>query len=102
MAISSFEIPNDFELGQAYPNPFNPRTNIRYSIPVNAELIMSIYDLQGRLVTNLVNGMVNAGYHEVVWDGSQSSSGLYFIRMNAYNMEHSLQFNQIQKIMLVK
>ena len=95
-------IPDNFELGQAYPNPFNPRTTLKYGLPVNSELVLSVFDIQGRLVKYLEKGIKHAGYHQVTWDGSQSASGLYFIRMDVYDSDHRLQFNKFQKIMLVK
>ena len=95
-------IPDEFKLSQAYPNPFNPRTTIEYALPIEADLLLSIYDIQGRLVTYLVQGLESAGYHKAVWDGSQYASGLYFIRMESYGLGNALKFNQIQKIMLIK
>jgi len=95
-------IPDEFELSQAYPNPFNPRTTIEYALPVEAEILLSIYDMQGRLVTYLAQGLESAGYHKAIWDGSQYASGMYFIRMNVYGLDNKLQFNKLQKIMLVK
>ena len=95
-------IPDDFELGDAYPNPFNPTTTVSFALPVDGDMILSVYDLQGRLVKELANGFKSAGYHEVVWNASHHSSGLYFIRMNVYGSGNTLQFNKFQKIMLVK
>ncbi len=95
-------IPDDYELNRAYPNPFNPRTNIRYSLPVDAEITISIYDIQGRLITYLEDGIKQAGYYELVWDGSWYASGLYFIRMEVYDTYNTLKFQKLQKIMLMK
>ena len=95
-------IPDQFGLSQAYPNPFNPRTTIEYALPVEAEIALSIYDMQGRLITYLAQGLESAGYHKAVWDGSQYASGLYFIRMESYGSGNAIKFNKIQKIMLVK
>ena len=102
MSLQYSPVPNEFELGQAYPNPFNPRTTIEYALPEDAKLLLSIYDIQGRLVSYIAQGFKSAGYHEAIWDASNHSSGLYFIRMNVYDSGNTLQFNKIQKIMLVK
>ena len=95
-------IPGDFELSQAYPNPFNPITTIEYAMPEDAEIVLSVYNVQGRLVTDITHGLQPAGYHKTVWDGAQYASGLYFIRMTVYDLENRLQFNKLQKIMLLK
>ena len=95
-------LPEKFELNPAYPNPFNPMTTIRYGVPVDSEVALSVFDIQGRLIMHLVNGHIPAGYHESVWDGTQHASGMYFIRMNVYDLDNKLQFNKLQKIMLVK
>ncbi|MBT3228542.1 MAG: T9SS type A sorting domain-containing protein [Candidatus Marinimicrobia bacterium] len=66
---------DDFRLHQNYPNPFNPVTTIRYYLANPSELELNIYDINGRLVTNLVSSAQSAGYHEITWEG-QSSTGL--------------------------
>ena len=102
MTLNYTPIPGDFELTQAYPNPFNPITTIEYAMPEDAEIVLSIYNVQGRLVTDITHGLQPAGYHKTVWDGAQYASGLYFIRMTVYDLENRLQFNKLQKIMLLK
>ncbi|MGD8396531.1 MAG: M1 family aminopeptidase [Candidatus Eiseniibacteriota bacterium] len=72
----------------AHPNPFNPRTTIRYGVPVRGPATLRIYDAGGRLVRELVDGMVDAGSHEVVWDGlgargRRLPSGVYFHRLES-------------------
>ncbi len=66
---------DNFRLFQNYPNPFNPTTTIRYFLAKPGELELNIYDINGRLVTNLVSSTQSAGYHEIGWDG-YSSTGL--------------------------
>ena len=73
-------------LGQNYPNPFNPTTTIRFALRERSRARLSIYDLQGRLVTTLVDGIVPAGEHTVPWQGrtrhgSTVASGVYFYRL---------------------
>ena len=58
--------------------------------------------MQGRLLTYLENGLKSAGYYEIVWNASNHASGLYFIHMNVHDLDNKLQFNKLQKIMLVK
>ncbi len=72
----------------AVPNPFNPSTTIRYTIDANAFVSVSIYDANGRFVTELVNEQQSQGDHEVRWNGTTStgstaSSGVYFVRLES-------------------
>lgn len=76
-------IPENFALHQAYPNPFNPATTIAFDLPEASHVKLTIYDLQGRLVTELVNGQRSAGVHEVAFDGSNFASGVYIYRLQA-------------------
>jgi len=72
----------------AVPNPFNPRTSIRLSLPTAQEVGLVIYDLAGRRVRDLAPGLLSAGEHDVLWDGRdqtgrEAASGTYFVRMTA-------------------
>ncbi|HEX2897803.1 MAG TPA: M6 family metalloprotease domain-containing protein, partial [candidate division Zixibacteria bacterium] len=62
------ELPNTFELAQNYPNPFNPYTTISFSLPVNSQVGLEIYNLKGELTASLVNQRLSAGNHSYVWD----------------------------------
>lgn len=79
-------VPSDFELGPNYPNPFNPSTTIKYDLPVRADVKLQVFDIQGRLVTTLVDGPQSAGSFVVKWEGvndagSKMPSGVYLVRM---------------------
>ena len=74
-------------LGQNYPNPFNPRTMIGFSLPVSERVRIDIYDPEGRLVRRLIDMPMEAGRHEIEWNGGNNrgqtvASGVYFYRMN--------------------
>ncbi len=88
--------PKVYSLQQNYPNPFNPLTTISFALPQAGQVNLAVYDLQGRLVAQLVNGSRPAGVHEVTWDASQQASGMYFCRIQAGD------FTAIKKMMLVK
>lgn len=79
-------VPHVNELGQNRPNPFNPRTVIRYSLARSGRVSIRIFDIAGRLVRTLVEGQRAAGWHEAVWNGktshgSDAASGVYFYRI---------------------
>lgn len=89
-------LPTEYVLEQNFPNPFNPSTVIRYALPVNVSVSLVIYDILGREVAVLVDGEIGAGYHQVMFDGSKLSSGMYFYKLTAGN------FTQINKMLLLK
>jgi len=79
-----------FRLFQNYPNPFNPSTSIRYFLDNPGEAELNIYDINGRLVINLVSSAQNAGYHEIIWDGFSANgslveTGLYLAQIKVGN-----------------
>jgi hypothetical protein len=75
--------PDSYSLDQNFPNPFNPSTTIRYGLPQKAKVTLLVYNTLGQLVAELVNAGMDAGYHEVSFDGSHLGSGLYFYRIQA-------------------
>ncbi|MBK9332123.1 MAG: T9SS type A sorting domain-containing protein [Ignavibacteria bacterium] len=90
------DMPTNFILHQNYPNPFNPSATIRYSI-ANSELVnMSVYDISGREVLNLVNEFKNAGSYSVKFNGTNFASGVYFYRIEAG------EFVQTKRMVLIK
>ncbi len=69
----------EFTLFPAHPNPFNPVTTIRFTIPELSAINVSIYDIQGKLVVTLMDGVIEAGRHSVIWNASGVPSGVYFV-----------------------
>jgi outer membrane protein assembly factor BamB len=90
------QIPLMFRLDQNYPNPFNPTTTIRYELPQKSQLTLSVYNVLGQQVATLVNREEEAGHHEVKFDGSNLSSGVYFYRLQAGS------FVETRKLLLLK
>jgi hypothetical protein len=76
-------IPTAFELHQNYPNPFNPSTTIQYDVRESVHVRVAVYDVTGRLVTELVNGVTPAGTHRVEWNANGLASGVYLYRIDA-------------------
>ena len=89
------EMPVEYSLSN-YPNPFNPLTKIQYSLEYPNDTKLRVYDITGKEVANLVNGFQEKGKHEINFDASKLSSGVYF-----YSIE-SGEFVQTKKMMLIK
>jgi uncharacterized delta-60 repeat protein len=90
------EIPESFSIEQNYPNPFNPVTTIRYSLPVSQRVLIKVYDAAGRVAAILLDEFKPAGRHNIEFDGTDLSSGIYF-----YTIEAGL-FKDTKKFILVK
>jgi len=82
------QMPSAFTMG-VRPNPFNPTTTISFALPEAARVTLSVYDVSGRQVAELVNGWRDAGSHEVTFDGSNLTSGIYVYRLTADNFSAS-------------
>ena len=89
-------VPHEFALSQNYPNPFNPVTTIEYQLPVDAKVMLKVYDILGSEVATLVNEQREAGYYKLSFYGSHLASGTYFFRLSAND------FVQIKKMILMK
>jgi len=101
--LASVSLPEKFQLLQNNPNPFNPSTTISYSVPIGNQknVSLKVYDLRGRLVLTLVEGMIGVGTYTVYWDGMddsgrQVSSGVYLYRLQAG------EFAQTRKMVILK
>ncbi|MDD3534030.1 MAG: heparinase II/III family protein [Candidatus Cloacimonetes bacterium] len=93
-------VPTVLELSN-YPNPFNPSTTIAFSLPEESKVRLSIYNIRGQRVRNLIDGDMMRGFHKVIWDGKDNgnslvSSGLYFIRIDSENN------TLVKKVMMLK
>ena len=94
-------IPISYALHQNYPNPFNPITSLRYDLPKQAQVTLTVYDILGREVTHLVNTTQEAGYRSVQWNatdsfGSPVSAGVYLCQIRVG------EFVQTKKMVLLK
>ncbi|NWF50957.1 MAG: T9SS type A sorting domain-containing protein [Ignavibacteriaceae bacterium] len=92
---------NDYNLSQNFPNPFNPSTSIQYNVPGSANVQLTIYDINGQKVKELINEFRNSGNYTVTWDakdnfGNKVSSGTYFYQVQVGN------FIQTKKMILLK
>lgn len=89
-------VPQDFSLAQNYPNPFNPSTTIKFAVPENGNVKLSVFNMLGEEVATLVNGYFEAGSYEAKFDASALNSGIYLYKIEAGD------FVNIKKMMLVK
>ena len=94
-------VPETYALHQNYPNPFNPVTTIRYELPEESHVTITIYDIMGRQVKELVGGELVSGYHTAIWDATDDlrqpvSAGVYFYRIKAG------KYSSVKKMLLVK
>jgi hypothetical protein len=83
-------------LNSNYPNPFNPITEISFSLPSAADVKLEVYNIMGQRVTTLVNERLEAGEHVVKWDGSEAASGVYLYRLTAAD------YVETRKMMMLK
>jgi hypothetical protein len=96
------ELPTAFGLKQNYPNPFNPQTTVRYDLPEDATVTLTVYNTLGQEVARLADEVQTAGYKSTVFDASSLPSGLYFYRMNATGIQTGSAYTRVMKMILVK
>lgn len=89
-------IPSDFNFHSPYPNPFNNLTNLQFDLPVNSEVMISVFDLSGRSVQILHNRIYSAGFHNLAFNASDFSTGIYLVRLKAGN------FSSTKRLLLIK
>ncbi|MHB2153833.1 S8 family serine peptidase [Calditrichota bacterium GD2] len=94
-------LPEEATLFSNYPNPFNPRTTIRFALPEDGNVQLNIYSVSGQKVRTLLDGQVSKGYHQIVWDGKNESGhavsgGLYFYELRTNHKRI------LKKMLLVK
>ena len=94
-------VPDNFILEQNYPNPFNPSTTINFSIPVNGNVELKLFDILGKEVQSLVKGTYNSGSYSLNFNGSNLQSGVYFYSLN-FNGDNGASFTDRKKLILIK
>ncbi|MDD4050929.1 MAG: FlgD immunoglobulin-like domain containing protein [candidate division Zixibacteria bacterium] len=102
ISVSAAEaLPMAYALSQNSPNPFNPTTTIYFAAPQAGQVKVAVFNILGQNIKDLVDGYMEAGYHQVVWDGKDRSgdavaSGIYFYKISANN------FSDTKKMVLLK
>ncbi|HLP16151.1 MAG TPA: choice-of-anchor V domain-containing protein [Bacteroidota bacterium] len=89
-------LPTSYALEQNFPNPFNPSTQIRFSVPEEQQVRLAVYDIQGRQVALLVNSRLQPGTYAAEWNAQHASTGVYFYRLTAGT------FTETKKLLLNK
>jgi hypothetical protein len=89
-------VPGTFALNQNYPNPFNPSTVISFQIPSASRVTLKVYDLLGREISTLIDGVQTPGSHAVTFNAAKYASGVYFYRLQAGS------FTAVKKLVLIK
>tara|TARA_Y100001934_G_scaffold280852_1_gene388719 strand:- start:126 stop:2120 length:1995 start_codon:yes stop_codon:yes gene_type:complete len=93
--------PSKFYVDPAYPNPFNPETTIRFTVVEPVDVTVEIYDILGRQISNIMEGMLQSGNHSFIWNGTDNSgnsvsAGIYFLQIN------TIDSSQRMKLILLK
>ncbi|MCU0344465.1 MAG: M12 family metallo-peptidase [Ignavibacterium sp.] len=94
-------LPKQFQLSQNHPNPFNPSTTIKFQLPVDANVRIDLYNSIGQKVSELLNNNLSGGVHEVTFEGTNLSSGIYYYTMNAISKDGN-SFTSTKKMILMK
>jgi len=106
VAVDYTSAPQSYSLSQNYPNPFNPSTTIRFALPFDSNVKISIYKVTGELVKVLLSGTKAAGNYDVVMntahESAEFSSGIYFYSIEANAVDGSSTFRQTKKMVLLK
>ena len=89
-------LPQEFGLEQNYPNPFNPSTRITYQLPIQSYVRLRVFDVLGREVVSLAEGVEKPGYKSVDWNAGRIASGVYFCRLDAGG------FTSVKKLLLLR
>lgn len=92
----------EYSLENNYPNPFNPSTNIKFSLPAVSNVTLKVYDVLGKQVAEVINGIMESGRHEVQFSASGLSSGVYFYRLEAEGIDGGSRFVDVKKMTVLK
>ena len=96
LTIGGVDAPSEYTLYQNFPNPFNPSTTIKFGLPENANVTLTIYNQLGEKMNVLYEGNMEAGLHEVTWNAEKLASGLYFYELKTNKI------TTVKKLVLMK
>lgn len=101
LEVMSLEIPESYTLAQNYPNPFNPSTKISFAVPVDAKVVVRVFNALGQQVSEVANNVYSAGRYEVNFNASNITSGVYFYTIDAKGIDGTT-YSDVKKMMLMK
>jgi hypothetical protein len=96
------QLPEQFALGEGYPNPFNPTCVIKYAVPEISNVSIRVYDITGREITTLFQGVNVPGNHQVLFEPDRLPGGLYLYRMTATALKNNEIFSEVRKVIYIK
>jgi len=96
LSIEDLSIPEEYNISNIYPNPFNPVTNIEYALPENTVVEIKVYNINGQEIETIFDSYQLAGYHNIYWDATNQPSGVYLVVMM------SSSFRQTKQVVLMK
>ncbi len=102
IASNNNELPKVFALMQNYPNPFNPVTNIRFDIPRRSNVTLKVFDITGKVVSEIYNGLSDPGKYTADFNATNLASGVYYYEINAVEPGSGNKFNSVKKMVVVK
>lgn len=99
--LATIDLPTEFRMAQNYPNPFNPETTIRFQLPSSGQVRLTVFNILGKQVRDLIDRQMEPGFHSVIWDarddnGSRVTSGIYYYRISADG------YSDFRKMLLMK
>ena len=94
--------PKEYTLYQNYPNPFNPSTKIKFALPFDSRVKISVYNILGELVDVVLDEVRSTGYHDIQWNGLSMSSGMYIYTIQAKSVDGKKDYSSVKKMMLIK
>ena len=100
--INEHNIPDEYSLSQNYPNPFNPSTIIQYALPQDSEITISIFNVLGQKMVDLIKSSQGKGTYRITFDGSNINSGVYFYQLEAKGKDGISVFREVKKLLLIK
>jgi len=102
MSINDGLLPLNYVLQQNYPNPYNPKTFINYTVSDLSNVTLRIYDIKGQLIIQLLNDIHTPGIYETIWDSGHLATGMYLLEMKAHSIIGQLIFQDINKMLFLK
>lgn len=96
------QLPKEYKLCQNYPNPFNAETIIPLELPQRSRIHIELFDVQGRNLGTIYEGIKEAGWTQVRYNASRLASGVYFYRIAAEGLERGGKYNDVGKMLLLK